>query len=644
MNQQPETIIQRELRTVVESFGELYVVDGILKKDAIITDLDKYNEELIMRIMSNQVLNGKFTQAIGEVIILKTNELIQVLETDEYWKNSYTRYTNKIGLTSNGCYISENSDVVLDFPYKDTILKAGMTKEDVSKEDAEESFLNEIVAREEIDVLLDKKVLKNIKKYDEQGESEVSSLGENDNLIIKGNNLLALYSLKERYAGKVKLIYIDPPYYFIKNKKEDSFVYNSNFKLSTWLTFMKNRLEIARDLLEDGGVLLISIDEDGQAYLKVLMDDIFNKNDFVETFIWRNTDNADSLGAKSRSGIEYIHAYEKMKDSSVRWIGKDAENEDAPLLNSSNSAGTLVFRPGIIRFSIPDGIYTAEENHSVILNDNLVVENGRNKNQIRMTGKFKWSQKKLDKEVDEGSYFLIKSKKFSIRYQKAVAGNVAPEKFIDERYLSKVFGVGTNEDANTHLKSLDLNFPYSKPESLIAFFIRAITDESDIILDFFLGSGTTAAVAHKMNRQYIGVDQMEYIKTIAIERLKKVVDGEQGGISKDVNWQGGGSFIYAELMDRNSTFIDLIVNAHNSEQLKQAFDEMKETLDFDFRINLQEVSNSIWEEDLETQRKVLIKIIDKNLLYYNYFEIDDEKVKSQLTETEYKFNKDFYGE
>lgn len=124
---------------------------------------------------------------------------------------------------------------------------------------------------------LDKKVLTNFKRYDSDGEHEVDELKDTDNLIIKGNNLIALHSLKKRFAGKVKLIYLDPPYYFDKAKGADTFSYNSDFKLSTWLTFMKNRLEIASNLLADGGVILVSMAEDGQAYLKILMDNIFEK-------------------------------------------------------------------------------------------------------------------------------------------------------------------------------------------------------------------------------------------------------------------------------------------------------------------------------------------------------------------------------
>lgn len=204
--------------------------------------------------------------------------------------------------------------------------------------------------------------------------------------------------------------------------------------------------------------------------------------------------------------------------------------------------------------------------------------------------------------------------------------------------------MGTNEDAKTHLNELGFDFSYSKPESLIAFFIRAVTSENDLVLDFFMGSGTTAAVAHKMNRQYIGIEQMDYIETVTVERLKKVIDGEQGGISQEVAWSGGGSFVYAELMNKNSTFIDAVLNSKNSDELKTIFDNMKSTLDFDFRVDLQEVDQSIWSEDFDTQKKILVKIIDKNQLYYNYSEIEDDMIQSQLSESDIAFNKSFYGE
>ncbi|HLR91506.1 MAG TPA: site-specific DNA-methyltransferase [Atopostipes sp.] len=205
------TKINEALENALRQFGEKYFIDGVVNKSKVIQDLDTYNEELLTEFISNEVLKHNFTIDIAGNTVLQTNKLIDLLEADEYWQDSYTRYSKKIGLTAGGKFIDENEDVVLDFPYKDTILKASMSKEDTDKDDLRpnEPFLNEVIAKEEIDVLLDKKILVNAKKYGVNGELEIDSFDENNNLIIKGNNLLALHTLKEKYAGKVKLIYID---------------------------------------------------------------------------------------------------------------------------------------------------------------------------------------------------------------------------------------------------------------------------------------------------------------------------------------------------------------------------------------------------------------------------------------------------
>jgi adenine-specific DNA-methyltransferase len=172
-----------------------------------------------------------------------------------------------------------------------------------------------------------------------------------DNLLIKGNNLLALHSLKEEFAGKVKLVYIDPPY----NTGNDSFQYNDRFNESTWLTFMQNRLIEAKKLLSKDGVIFVQCDDNEQAYLKILLDEVFKPHNFVETFVWRNTDNAPALSKKTRKNIEFIHCYEKKINTSRGYVGRKSDNDDAPLLNSGNPITELVFKPGLIHFKIPDG-------------------------------------------------------------------------------------------------------------------------------------------------------------------------------------------------------------------------------------------------------------------------------------------------
>src|SRR5699024_4953839 len=164
--------------------------------------------------------------------LFKTEDFIDVLRYKNYWQNSYTKYTNEIVLTSERKYLKYNTDVDLDFPHKDCVLEGGMIKEDVAKK---EIYYNNVLAKEEIDTLLSQKVLSNIQKYDENVKYYISEFIDTDNVILKGNNLVALNSLKEHYIGRVKLIYIDPPYFFKEKKEEDTFNYNSNFHNSTWL-------------------------------------------------------------------------------------------------------------------------------------------------------------------------------------------------------------------------------------------------------------------------------------------------------------------------------------------------------------------------------------------------------------------------
>src|SRR5699024_8531890 len=232
----------------------------------------------------------------------------------------------KIGLTVGGKFIDESTDVVLDFPYKDTVLKASMSKEDTDKDDLRpnEPFLNEVIAREEIDVLLDKKILVNAKKYDENGVHNIDSFDENDNLIMKGNNLLALHTLKDNFVNKVKLIYIDPPY----NTGRDSFKYNDNFNRATWLTFMYNRLNIAKDLLSEDGSIFVSIDEKQQAYLQVLLNEVFGEKNLLEVFHIQARYTQKSLNEKDnfQPVMEYILAY--AKDKTCFRPNKPFENYD----------------------------------------------------------------------------------------------------------------------------------------------------------------------------------------------------------------------------------------------------------------------------------------------------------------------------
>ncbi|KQM38729.1 DNA methyltransferase [Chryseobacterium sp. Leaf201] len=620
-----------------------YVTDNSeIKKWVVLNKAQNFDEELISLLLDDPDLNEKFFIRLKDTLVFKQNLFIQFLEQKNYLNDSYTQFKNKVGFAIDGKYLKQRNEVALVWPFKDCVLEGGQSREEDKRE---EIFFNETLAQDEITELLDPKVFTNARKFDKDGEKSFDQLNRNengtitDNLIIKGNNLLALHSLKKEFAGKVKLIYIDPPY----NTGNDGFQYNDNFNESSWLTFMKNRLEIAKDLLSKDGKIFVQCDDNEQATLKMLLDEVFKKQNFVETFIWKNTDNAPALSKKSRKNIEFIHCYEKFLDTKS-YVGRKSDNDDAPLLNSSNPVTILEFKPNMIEFKIPDNIYIKGNYDKIELVNDLIIKNGKNENAIQLKGRFKWQQSFLDVEIENGTYFIIKSDRFSIRYQRKYSSNLAPDKFIDNIYLSKALGIETNEDSKKHINSLGLNFnSYPKPESLISFLIKAVTQENDIVLDYHLGSGTTATTAHKMNRQYIGIEQMDYIEDIAVERLKKVVEGEQGGISKSVNWQGGGSFVYLELKKYNQTFIEKIEEARDSESLLKIWEEMKEKSFLNYNVDIKRQEQHLEEFktlSLENQKQHLCELLDKNQLYVNLSSLNDENF--ECTAEEKKVTKDFY--
>lgn len=574
-----QTRINKEIRSTLEKFGDKYFIEGNLNKSKVIQDLDRYDKELLETFISNETIKENFTIDINGNIVIQTNKLMELFEADEYWQDSYTKYSKKIGLTANGKFIDESTDVVLDFPYKDTVLKASMSKEDKDKDDLrpDEPFLNVLIAKEEIDVLLDKKLLVNAKKYSQEGVKDVNQFNRNDNLIIKGNNLLALHSLKNQYAGKVKMIYIDPPF----NTNGDSFIYNDRFNHSTWLTFMKNRLEIAKELLATDGTIYIHLDYNEVHYLKVLMDEIFGRENFLNEIVWAYRERETSKRFYNR------------KHDTILFYAKD--------INSKYTFNYDAIREQYSDVTIKKFKYTDE--------------NGR---KYRLRTKDGKSDPAVE---DENTY----------RQYLDEASGPLPRDWFVMPFL--------NQAADERV-----GFNTQKPELLVAKFIKASTNENDIVLDFFSGSGTTVAAAHKLNRRYIGIEQMDYIESITVPRMKKVIEGDRTGIAEEVNWTGGGSFVYAELMEKNRGFLNSIRDAENQNELRKTFDFMLEEAEIDFKVDLEKVKDTLYELSLDDQKRTLIKIIDKNQLYYNYSEIDDENVRDLITDNAYEFNKSFYKE
>ena len=265
--------------------------DGKLLKAVVYSDVMNMDSSLLEMLLSDETIKGTFFTEVSGTLVFDKQKFAWFMDSKEFLPDSYTRFTNKIGITTNGDFISKNNDVVLDFPYKDCVLEGGQDKEDQKRN---EIFYNETIANDEIRRMFAPKVLSNAKRYTVDGVDENIEFFDNDNLIIKGNNLIALSSLLKRYEGQVKCIYIDPPY----NTGSDGFGYNDNFSYSAWLVFMKNRLELARKLLSKDGLIFISIDSSRQnangvigtsalPYLNVLLDEIFERKNFIGHLHWK---------------------------------------------------------------------------------------------------------------------------------------------------------------------------------------------------------------------------------------------------------------------------------------------------------------------------------------------------------------------
>ena len=636
--------IMETTKSILKDFGHTYFSDkGTLKRNKVVEDLDAYTPMLMKTLLANQLIHDTYTESIviddKSVELFKLNQFIEMFTYKEYWQDSYTKFENKIGLTAGGKFIDESADVVLDFPFKDTVLKAGMTKED--QKDTDEPFLHETIAKAEIDQLLEPKIFVNATKYDQEHLiGEVVDDFDNDNLIIKGNNLIALYSLKERYAGRVKLIYLDPPY----NTKHDSFEYNDNYSRSAWLTFVKNRLEIAKSLLDSDGVVTVQIDDHEQAYLKVLMDSIFGELNFISTVVIKG-----GSGRQDSNNFAKTHEFILVYAKDINYFELNAKESEIDLSTfkkfdkSGKPYKTQLLRKwgnNDRREDRPNLYYPIEFEGKTYYPINSSGEDGR----------WRWEPSKVKKGIENGEIIAGTSKDGKPElYQKVFPDESGIKKttfasLIENNLSDSYSGKGTRE-----LNKLFGKSPFATPKSEIELkqLLDMFTAERDIVLDFFMGSATTQAVAMKMNRRFIGIEQMDYIKTVSVERLKKVIAGEQGGISKDVNWQGGGSFVYAELMEKNQGYLKDVQQAETTKELEDVVNRMIEGgADFDFRVDVEKVLQDPEYQAmvLADKKQLIVKVIDKNQLYYAYSDMEDRDVQELMSESDIAFNKSFYGE
>jgi len=644
--------MKKELENLLLQHEE-FLIEGILNKNKLSELARKYDAKLLSILMKEEKIKNHFFSELEEgILVFKKDVFLQFLNNKEFLPDSFTAYKTKIGLgNSDGSLLSENNDIVLNFPYKDCILEGGQTKDDVKRD---EIFFNETLAPTEITRLLDDKVLTNFKHYNKDGEHEVKEIKENDNLIIKGNNLVVLHNLKKKYAGKVKCIYIDPPY----NTGKDGFNYNDRFNHSTWLSFMKNRLEVARDLLSNNGTIWISIDDNESHYLKVLADSIFGRENFLNEIIWQRAYSPVNLKKTFSKSHDSILVYVKnntsktelnklQRDEKSLKLYKNPDNDVRGRWKSSDLSVGPAVKSNIYEIETPSGRRVLPPSgYSWRLNKERLKEYiADNRIWFGEDGNNVPSIKRFLSEVKDGVVAQTVWLNLNNESQEVSDECLELKELINENSIWTYQEVGHTQDAKKEIKNLfsgEALFETPKSEKLIQRIIHLSSNESDLILDFFLGSGTTAAVAHKMKRQYIGIEQMDYMDNVAVERMKKVIAGEQGGISKDVNWQGGGDFIYCELKNDAEEFKNSVIESQSTKELIELFNFAKKSSFLSYRIEPKKLKEKEFLDlSFAEQKQLLLEIIDKNNLYVNFSDIDDDTYG--ISEDEKILNKEFYG-
>lgn len=563
-----------------------FTADGELLRNAVYESAMKMDSNLLKLLYQNETTRERFFTDVDGISVFDKVGFGWVINNRSFLPDSYTRYKNKVGLVNaNGDYISTSNDVSLVFPYKDCVLEGGQTKEDQKRS---EIFYNETLAPDEVDRLLYPKVLTNAKRYSVDGVVPCTSFEDTDNVIIKGNNLLVLASLLKSFEGKIRCIYIDPPF----NTGSDSFNYNDKFSRSTWLTFMKNRLQLARRLLTNDGNIFIRIDINQSHYLKVLADEVFGEDNFVEEIIWAYGSPSGGRAAtpKPVNIHDYILHYSK---------------------NYSDRKQNRVYIPYTDKY-IKDWFKYSDED------GRLYQRRQRGKDE---NGNAIWVKQYLDesKGVPLSTVWSdIQQVYADPRAYKQ--GNTADVEVIKE------FSGG------------------QKPESLIKRIFEMATDKGDIVLDFHLGTGTSVATAHKMGLRYIGVEQLDSQIDIILKRMGKVFSGETAGISKATNWQGGGSFVYCELAKLNQNFVERIEKATDGE-LVSIWNDMLKTGFISCKVNPSDIDledKDFTELSLDDKKRLLMELLDKNQLYINYCDMEDETFA--VSEEDKAFTNSFYGE
>lgn len=641
--------------------------DGHLLKNNVVEAALALDPKLLHYLLADEKLRKQFFREVDGLLVFDKVQFQRFVMNKQFLPDSYTSFKNKVGLTNeNGEFLSESREIVLSWPYKDCMLEGGQTKEDAKRN---EIFWNETLAPDEINRLTEPKALCNFRRYDSKGEHETTELLPDDNLIIKGNNLLALYSLRQRFRGKVKLIYIDPPY----NTGNDSFGYNDSFNHSTWLTFMKNRLEVAKELLRKDGILFIHIDDIEEAYLKILTDEVFGRSNFINVIAIRSsTPSGTKTAHKDKTIIkqkDMILVYKNSENITLnpQYTKRKSWDTHYSLILNKHADGTYSFtrlveelqRIGILKVGqkledIDINNKQFKEFYLTHINEICRLQSHKNKEAEKASRAL---VNKVYEDIKDGMTIgLYYNGQVITPLAQGIKCVYSNQKFVDDLGMLLCDFWDDIDFQNTQNEG-GISFPTAKkPEMLLYRLIDMCTGTRDIVMDFFVGSGTTAAVAHKMNRQYIGVEQMNYGKNDSVQRLINVINGEQSGISKAISWNpqhpdlldgdkyAHNSFVYCELAQANQQLVDEIMAANEPFKLQEVWALLQEKGFLSYKVSpkmINEHAEDFNDLSLEDQKRFLIECLDKNMLYIPYSDIDDEGFT--LSENDKQLTRQFYA-
>jgi adenine-specific DNA-methyltransferase len=670
------------------------LVEKVLKKDERLWDENKtdlnetllidlvesIDEKVIELLLQEKSIREKFFVKIKDVFVFKTNNFRFFIEENKI-DNSFTDYKNRIGLTDGKKFLKDTNDVVLDFPYKDCVLEGGQSTEEGTdtyfeyeeeknktvkgekvKEEAEykekqgkrkEIFFNQVLAHDEIDRLFDHKALTGWKRFTKDGEQEVKEIKRDEdgtikeNLIIKGNNLIALHSLKKEFTGKVKLIYIDPPY----NTGGDAniFTYNNSFNHSTWLTFMGNRLEAGKQLLKDDGFIAIAIDHFELGYLLVLSDEIFGKENRLGIISVVNNPMGRNQAKYFSTVNDFMIVYAKkhisakfnnviLDESVVKTFDKEDKKSKYKLKNFIRiGGGDANLRKNKKSFWYP--IYVSKNLKIVTTKKNEGYHEIYPITTSTQERTWKLSKPSTEKILDE-LVPIIENNKIIIKEKYRIdKGQKVPTVWSDKKYNANHQGIRL-------LEKIIGNKNFSFPKSLYTVLdtLKIMTSHNDIILDFHAGSGTTGHATLALNkedggnRQFILVEQLDEHIKVCNKRNQKVLAQE------NIN----NSFIYFELAEWNKKAESKIQEAESLEELEKFWDEMYEKYFLNYNLKIKEFQEKVIKEEnfknlrLEEQKKIFLAMLDNNQMYINKTEMADKKFA--IKNIDQKFTNLFYND